>query len=191
MITINAETIANMEAKGFNRWSKGNMDRMYINCQSYGCEFDYYNTGNIRFARFQGETISNAEGYRFKSTKVYVDLKTGELHIQTSTGYEDEIREAVEAILAECVPAEETTDDEPEANDEAEAIREAIITTIREQTESRIAQGNPSADFAARVRARAEGLVSKVRDASAEHLVANSGLIGADASMVLLAVNNW
>jgi hypothetical protein len=99
---LNETTIKNLEAKGFNRWTKGNHDRLYINCTAYGCEFDYYKTGNINHARFQGESISNSEGYRFKSTKVYIDVKTGELNISTATRYEEQIREAVQAIIEEC-----------------------------------------------------------------------------------------
>lgn len=107
MTKLNEKQIAKLEAKGFNRWTKGNHDRLYINCTSYGCEFEYYSTGNIKNAYFNGELVSNAEGRRFKGTKVYIDIKTGELNVSTGTDYEREIREAVEAIIADALEEED------------------------------------------------------------------------------------
>lgn len=77
--------IASYEAKGFNRWTKGNMDRLYINAKDLGLEVDYYKTGNVSSAKWCGESISNADGRRFLSSKVFVDVKTGELHVQDRT----------------------------------------------------------------------------------------------------------
>lgn len=119
-MTLNEKQIAAYEAKGAKRWTKSSMDRLYFNATDYGCEFDYYGTGNIRSCRFDGERVSNAEGYRFKSSKVFIDVNTGELSVTTSTSYEDEIREAVEAIMAE-VEAETA---EPEIAEESEIATE-------------------------------------------------------------------
>jgi len=82
---MNAETIAKFEAKGFNRWTKGSMDRLYINAKDLGLEVSYYKTGNVSSAKWCGESISNADGRRFLSSKVFVDVKTGELHVQDRT----------------------------------------------------------------------------------------------------------
>lgn len=127
-ITITAETIAKLEAKGFNRWTKGNMDRLYIDAKNYGAEFVYYNSGNIRSAKFQGERISNADGRRLNATKAYIDIATGELHIQTDYYYDDEIREAIEAIIAE-------VETEIEAEEAARAEEEAEAETANENEE--------------------------------------------------------
>ncbi len=62
------------EAKGFKRWQKNGMDRMYINANTLGLECSYYKTGNISSAWFNGERISNSLGYRMKSSKTYIDL---------------------------------------------------------------------------------------------------------------------
>jgi hypothetical protein len=107
MTKLNENVIKSLEAKGFNRWQKNGKDRLYINCTDYGCEFEYYNTGNIRSASFNGERISNADGRRFKATKAYVDVEAGEIHVQTTTGYDGEIREAIAAMLEDA-----TADDE-------------------------------------------------------------------------------
>jgi hypothetical protein len=127
MSAITETAIAKLETKGFNRWTRGSHDRLYINPQSYGCEFAYYNTGNIKHATFRGEDISNAEGRRFKASKVYIDVKTGELHIQTTTDYEDEIRKAVEAIIAE-VEAEEQAEDDPRTA----PMRQQLLDDLKE-----------------------------------------------------------
>lgn len=134
MTKLNDKQIAAYEAKGFNRWTKGNMDRLYINARDYGCKFDYYNTGNIRNCYFNGERVSNAEGYRFKSTKVYIDVKTGELSITTSTDYEDEIRAAVEAIITE-VENELAEPEKKEENDMSKNTYQVVIDDERENVD--------------------------------------------------------
>jgi hypothetical protein len=81
--TLTAEIIAKYEAAGFKRWTKGNMDRLYINASNLGLEVTYYNTGNVRNATWQGERVSNADGRRLLATKFWVDIKTGESHIRS------------------------------------------------------------------------------------------------------------
>lgn len=69
------ENLEALEKMGFKRWQKGAMDRMYINASALGLVCTYYKTGNISSATFDGEGISNSEGYRMKSAKTYIDLK--------------------------------------------------------------------------------------------------------------------
>lgn len=68
------DRIAELEGKGFKRWQKNGMDRMYINASALGLICTYYKTGNISNAEFRGDHISNSEGYRLKSAKTYIDL---------------------------------------------------------------------------------------------------------------------
>lgn len=107
---LTEKQIAAYEAKGFKRWTKGNMDRLYINVQQLGAEVDYYNTGNVRYAEWQGEQVSNADGRRLLASKVWIDVETGELHVRTEFNFghhddvksvEDAAREYVAAIDAE------------------------------------------------------------------------------------------
>lgn len=65
---------------GFKRWQKGSFDRLYIDARYLGLECEYYNTGNIRNAEFNGEPISNSEGYRMKAAKTYIDVETWIVH---------------------------------------------------------------------------------------------------------------
>ena len=77
MANVNIEA---MEAKGFKRWTKGNFDRMYINANALGLECDFYKSGNISYAEWKGEKISNSYASRLSAAKTYFDLKDGKLH---------------------------------------------------------------------------------------------------------------
>lgn len=68
------DNIEELEKMGFKRWQKNGMDRLYINATALGLCCTYYKTGNISSASFDGESISNSEGYRMKNAKTYIDL---------------------------------------------------------------------------------------------------------------------
>ena len=109
MLTDNQ--ITKLEKNGFNRWTKGNHDRLYINATLLGLECSYYKTGNISSAHFNGELISNAEGYRLKGAKTYVDVATGEV-CSTRDDLKDAAETLVKSLLADV--------EEPEAPEAAE-----------------------------------------------------------------------
>lgn len=74
----NGLDIEALEKKGFNRWTKGNLDRLYFNLEKSGdLELDYYKNGNLRAADLNGERISNAEACRLLAVKCFIDLKNG------------------------------------------------------------------------------------------------------------------
>lgn len=68
------ERIEELESKGFKRWQKNGMDRMYINASELGLVCAYYRSGNISDATFRGNSISNSEAGRMKGSKTYIDL---------------------------------------------------------------------------------------------------------------------
>lgn len=68
------DRIDELESKGFKRWQKNGMDRMYINASDLGLDCAYYKTGNISDAEFQGKRISNSEARALKAAKTYIDL---------------------------------------------------------------------------------------------------------------------
>lgn len=74
MVSDITERIEELEAKGFKRWQKNGMDRMYINASELGLVCAYYKSGNICDAKFQGTSISNSEAGRMKYSKTYIDL---------------------------------------------------------------------------------------------------------------------
>lgn len=77
---LNEQKIAELVEKGFNRWTKGNLDRLYINASQLGLVCSYYKTGNISSAEFKGEGISNCQARRYKAAKTFIDIKTGNVH---------------------------------------------------------------------------------------------------------------
>ena len=106
---LNEKMIAKLESKGFKRWTKGNMDRLYINATALGLECVYYKTGNVRDASFQGSSISNSRARGFLAAKTYIDIATGTVHsdiqdlADAATALMDE---AAEEIAKEEAPAQ-------------------------------------------------------------------------------------
>ena len=98
---LSEEIISRLEGRGFSRWTKGNMDRLYINAAQLGLECTYYHTGNISSAQFNGRSISNSEARRFKAAKTYINVKTGDI----ISDYLD-LKEAAQAILDEVAAGE-------------------------------------------------------------------------------------
>ena len=90
------ETIKALEDKGFSRWTKGTMDRLYIKPTYIGLELTYYKTGNVSSASINGKSISNSRGRAMQSAKCYIDIKTGKCVSPFR-----EFEEAMEQLLAE------------------------------------------------------------------------------------------
>ena len=77
---LTEEKIAALEKKGFKRWTKGNLDRLYINAGQLGLVCTYYKTGAISSAKFNGEDISNRKASSMKCAKTFIDIKSGILY---------------------------------------------------------------------------------------------------------------
>lgn len=71
--------IKTLEAVGFKRWTKGDFDRLYIDPIKIGLMVDRYRTGNIAYAEWQGEKISNNRAKELINTKVFIDVTDGEV----------------------------------------------------------------------------------------------------------------
>lgn len=97
-MTITEKTIETLEKKGFNRWTKAGMDRLYINANSLGLKCEYHKTGNIRAAWFGENSISNSEARRMKCSKTYIDIATGMV-----ISDDEWLKKAAETILAEAM----------------------------------------------------------------------------------------
>lgn len=65
-----------LEQKGFNRWQKNGMDRLYIHPTNLGLFVTKYKTGNISYAEFKGQKISHAQGGRLLQAKTFIDVNT-------------------------------------------------------------------------------------------------------------------
>lgn len=91
-----------------NHWTKGNHDRTYINEweETAGLEIDRYKTGNISQASLKDVgKISNREAGRLLNLAIYIDNKTGELHISNKSGARTKhieiIKENIKSVLDE------------------------------------------------------------------------------------------
>lgn len=92
------EIIKALESKGFKRWTKGNLDRLYIDARELGLDCTYYKTGNISYAEFGGEKISNSWARAMKAAKTFIDVNTGKAYSS-----EDRLKEAAEKLAAEVI----------------------------------------------------------------------------------------
>lgn len=88
------DEIAALENKGFNRWTKGDIDRLYIKPTYLGLDLEYYKSGNISSATFNGDSISNSEGRRLNATKCYVDVATRKVVCDN-----EELKQAAQELL--------------------------------------------------------------------------------------------
>ncbi|MFI5992450.1 hypothetical protein ACIBAC_11435 [Streptomyces sp. NPDC051362] len=79
-----AYTVETMTAIGGSRWTKAGHDRVYINDwdQYLPLEINRYNTGNISWAAWEGETIANRQAGLLLGSldKVWFDAADGKLH---------------------------------------------------------------------------------------------------------------
>lgn len=119
---MNAKDIEKLEAAGAKRWSKYGKDRLYIDAKVLGLELTYYKTGNISHAKWQGESISNADGRRLNASKVYVDVADGSLHVDTDYWSTDD--DALDKV-AERFVAAALAEDEEDEDDEADPLTAA------------------------------------------------------------------
>lgn len=102
---LSAKIIAKLEEKGFKRWTKGNLDRMYVNASQLGLVCSYYKSGNISDAEFCGKPISNCEARRMKAAKTFIDVYAGDAHSDNRT-----LAQAAEELLKTVVEDEKNDD---------------------------------------------------------------------------------
>ncbi|MFF2100928.1 hypothetical protein [Streptomyces sp. NPDC058202] len=79
-----AYTVETMTAIGGSRWTKAGHDRVYINdwAQYLPLEINRYNTGNISWAAWEGDTVANRQAGLLLGSldKVWFDAADGKLH---------------------------------------------------------------------------------------------------------------
>lgn len=136
---LNEKMIAKLESKGFKRWTKGSMDRLYINATTLGLECVYYKTGNVRDASFQGSSISNSRARGFLAAKTYIDIATGTVHsdiqdlADAATALMDEAAEEIAKEEAAAKAAEEAAPTEPEENKKEDKTMKPTKKSIAQQ----------------------------------------------------------
>lgn len=106
------ETVLNalLEMDG-SHWQRAGHDRFYFNkekiCEILDLEYGTYNTGNVSWAKMDGEKISNGKASRIlfglKESKIYFDFEgmvfrcTGTFEYKSFT--KEALEEELEAIL--------------------------------------------------------------------------------------------
>lgn len=93
---ITEETIAKLTERGFKRWTKGSIDRLYVSAEQLGLVCEHYKTGNVSNAEFRGESISNSQAKRMKVAKTFIDVKTGRVFSDVFA-----LGEAAKSVLTE------------------------------------------------------------------------------------------
>lgn len=99
----NTIDIEALEKKGFRRWTKGDMDRLYFNIEKSGhMEVDHYKTGNISYAAIDGGEISHRFAGQILSVKCFIDLKNDNRLVIQYGGPEarEVVKNVVEKVLA-------------------------------------------------------------------------------------------
>ena len=96
------EMIKKFEDAGCKRWTKGNLDRLYISASTLGLECNYYSTGNIKGAKLAGMEISNCLARKIKAAKMYFEVSDGSFH---SDFVDTKIDMAVADFVAKLVEA--------------------------------------------------------------------------------------
>lgn len=82
-------TIAKLIALGGNEWTGGNHHRVYFNVDAWApladLNINYYKTGNISGAGWNGDAISNTRAGKMTDGKMFFDCNTGEFVMQYFT----------------------------------------------------------------------------------------------------------
>lgn len=100
------DEIERLEDMGFRRWTKGDMDRLYIDADKLGLECDFKRDHEPCLGSWQGRRVSNADCRRIYYSKVWVDVKDGSLHVKSDfrpsiggTSVEDAARRLVLSVI--------------------------------------------------------------------------------------------
>lgn len=121
------EQIAQLESKGWSRWTKAGHDRLYFNIEDSGLiEIDRYKSGNISKSLLKGEKISHSHAGSLLGVNIYIDLTTNKM---IAFGEEDAVRELIDL-------ANEVIDSLHEVKvDEAETAKNADTTDKAEKAD--------------------------------------------------------
>lgn len=108
MAALTEDQIDRLIDAGGRRWTKAGYDRIYINWNVIGLELDFYKSGNVSWAAWQGDRISHTDGWRIQAGKAFVDIATSEIVAKCSfrpgyqvMSYEEAIKRFVSDALAD------------------------------------------------------------------------------------------
>lgn len=91
------EKIDKLIAAGAKRWTKGDMDRLYINAEVLGLDCKYYSDGSVNEAFWGDEKISKSRARALKDEKHFVDIADMSVHTNTKFWF---VRDALSSFIA-------------------------------------------------------------------------------------------
>lgn len=75
-MTLSDFHLRKLNEYGFRRWTKDDMDRMYIDATDLGLTISFEKNGEIRWATFQGRDVGQRIARRMNDAKTFLDLHT-------------------------------------------------------------------------------------------------------------------
>lgn len=100
------DEIGRLEDTGFRRWTKGDMDRLYIDATALGLDCQYKRDHEPCLGTWQDREVSNADCRRIYYSKVWIDVEDGSLHVTSDfqpgiggTSVEDAARRLVLSVI--------------------------------------------------------------------------------------------
>lgn len=109
---LNDKIIKALEERGFKRWTKNSMDRLYINAETLGLDRETY--------KYRGERVSNTLAREMLAAKTYIDIETERVFSGSWTLKTDAqaiLDEVIETVEAEQEQEEPETDSAENSDD--------------------------------------------------------------------------
>lgn len=104
------DEIERLDDMGFRRWTKGDMDRLYIDTTKLGLECDFKRDHEPCLGDWQGKRVSNADCRRIYFSKVWVDVEDGSLHVTSdfrpSIG-DESVEDAARRLVLSVIPGKD------------------------------------------------------------------------------------
>lgn len=79
-MTLSDYHLRKLNEYGFRRWTRDDMDRMYISAADLGFDYLESSSGEIELARFQGRDVGHRVARRMHEAKTFLDLNTMTVH---------------------------------------------------------------------------------------------------------------
>lgn len=133
---MDEKKIEKLEEAGGNRWQKYGKDRIYFGAETIGLVVDYYKSGNVSSAEWQGEKVSNADARRILSSKVWVDCEDGSVHVTSSFRHGDDDGMSVEDIAKAFIEGILEDEESEEDTEEEDTGMNTTYTITLEKTDS-------------------------------------------------------
>lgn len=148
---LKEKIIETLVKNGAKRWTKGTMDRLYINPETVGFEFEYNSRGKLYGATNGEHSYNEREAWDIKNSKTYIDIETGKISYTNKTMFEV-AQMFRDNIIAEVEAAQEPASQEPEESAKIEnspslhALTDDQLSSLQYNTKMALTEGPYDAD---------------------------------------------